>query len=111
LPRNGVDIEQVGCIELNAAFAAQTEAVIRRLKLDRKIVNPNGDGISLTHPLGMTGARILGTAAYELAMHDYEYAVAMLCIGGGMGGGVLLKKYRQTDSHAEPAIRVLQRAG
>ena len=74
-------------IELNEAFAAQGIAVMRDLGLpeDSEILNPNGGAIALGHPLGMSGARITGTAALELKKRDGNLALATMCIGVGQG--------------------------
>ncbi len=72
-------------IELNEAFASQGLAVLRDLGIadDDKRVNPNGGAIALGHPLGMSGARIAGTAALELSLNGGKYALATMCIGVG----------------------------
>ncbi|MCA0255782.1 MAG: 3-oxoadipyl-CoA thiolase [Proteobacteria bacterium] len=90
----GVTLEQLSVIELNEAFAAQALSVLRGLGLadDDARVNPNGGAIALGHPLGMSGARIAGTAALELARGAGRYALASLCIGVGQGAALLLEK-------------------
>jgi acetyl-CoA acetyltransferase family protein len=94
LDRTGVDLTDVTNIELNEAFAAQGLACMRELGLrdDAEHVNPNGGAIALGHPLGMTGNRLVGTAARELARRDGRYAVATMCIGVGQGIAMLLER-------------------
>jgi len=79
---------------LNEAFAAQGLAVLRGLGIadDDPRVNPNGGAIALGHPLGMTGARIVGTAALELARTGGRYALATMCVGVGQGTAVLIER-------------------
>jgi len=72
-------------IEANEAFAAQACAVMRELDLDPAKVNPNGSGISLGHPVGATGGRILATLAYEMQRREARYGLETMCIGGGQG--------------------------
>ncbi len=80
-------------IELNEAFASQSLAVLRQLGLpdDAEHVNPNGGAIALGHPLGMSGARITGTAALELKRRGGKRAVATMCVGVGQGIALLLE--------------------
>lgn len=81
-------------IELNEAFASQGIAVLRDLELDEAAehINPNGGAIALGHPLGMSGARISGTAALELQSKRGKYALAMMCIGVGQGIAIALER-------------------
>lgn len=74
-------------IELNEAFAAQTLAVLRNWKIEPEDerLNPNGSGISLGHPVGATGARILATLLRELDRREGRYGLETMCIGGGQG--------------------------
>jgi acetyl-CoA C-acetyltransferase len=94
LDRAGLTVNDMDVVELNEAFAAQALAVLRELGLpdDAAHVNPNGGGIALGHPLGMTGARLALTAALEL--HDRSAATALvtMCIGVGQGIAVLLER-------------------
>lgn len=94
LARTGVALEQIGVIELNEAFAAQSLAVLRQLGIadDDARVNPNGGAIALGHPLGMSGARLAGTAALELAEKKTRHALATMCIGVGQGISMLLER-------------------
>ncbi len=87
LGRAGITLDEVDLIELNEAFAAQVLAVLAEWKVDAldERLNPNGSGISLGHPIGATGARILATAAYEAQRRDARYVLETMCIGGGQG--------------------------
>ena len=85
LERTGIRLKQIDVIEANEAFAAQACAVIRELGLDPEIVNPNGSGISLGHPVGATGAIISTKAIHELRRTGGRYALVTMCIGGGQG--------------------------
>jgi 3-oxoadipyl-CoA thiolase len=94
LGRSGVGIGEVGVVEINEAFAAQSLACLRLLGLpdDAEHVNPNGGAIALGHPLGMSGARIALTAALEARHRDTHYAMATMCIGVGQGIATLLER-------------------
>ncbi|MEU4343948.1 acetyl-CoA C-acetyltransferase [Nocardia sp. NPDC023852] len=87
LARLNLTLDEMDVIELNEAFAAQTLAVLRTWKLDPgdTRVNPNGSGISLGHPVGATGARILATLLRELERREGRYGLETMCIGGGQG--------------------------
>ncbi|WP_280421035.1 acetyl-CoA C-acetyltransferase [Nocardia carnea] len=87
LARLGLTLDDMSVIELNEAFAAQTLAVLRTWKLepDDERLNPNGSGISLGHPVGATGARILATLLRELDRREGRYGLETMCIGGGQG--------------------------
>jgi acetyl-CoA C-acetyltransferase len=87
LERAGITLDDVDLLEVNEAFAAQVLACLREWKLDATDdrINPNGSGISLGHPVGATGARILATLAHELRRREGRYAVETMCIGGGQG--------------------------
>ncbi|MGE2712864.1 acetyl-CoA C-acetyltransferase [Mycolicibacterium litorale] len=87
LDRAGLTLDDIDLIELNEAFAAQVLAVLSEWKIDPldDRVNPNGSGISLGHPIGATGARILATAAYEAQRRKARYVLETMCIGGGQG--------------------------
>jgi 3-oxoadipyl-CoA thiolase len=84
-------LDKIGLIELNEAFAAQSIAVIREAGFDWKITNVNGGAISLGHPLGASGARILTTLVHEMARRKTEYGLATMCIGVGQGISTILK--------------------
>ena len=92
--RIGIKPSEFDVIELNEAFASQGLAVLRGLNIpdDDHRVNPNGGAIALGHPLGMSGARITGTAALQLALTNKKYALATMCIGVGQGIAIALEK-------------------
>jgi len=92
--RLGIKVSQFDVIELNEAFASQAIAVLRQLGVaeDAAHVNPHGGGIALGHPLGMTGARIAGTAAHALEESGGRLALATLCVGVGQGVSLALER-------------------
>ncbi|PDT81568.1 3-oxoadipyl-CoA thiolase [Sinorhizobium sp. BJ1] len=94
LERAGLTIGQMDVIELNEAFASQVLAVLRDLGLpdDASHVNPNGGAIAIGHPLGMSGARLVTTAAYQLQRQGGRYALCMMCIGVGQGIALILER-------------------
>ncbi|GAA4000093.1 3-oxoadipyl-CoA thiolase [Sphingomonas humi] len=94
LARLGLTLDQMDVIELNEAFAAQGLAVLRQLGLpdDDPRVNPNGGAIALGHPLGMSGARLAGTAAIHLAQTGGRYGLATMCIGVGQGIAMVIER-------------------
>ncbi len=94
LERTGLSLDQMDVIELNEAFAAQALAVTRDLGLpdDAAYVNPNGGAIAMGHPLGMSGARIVLTAAYELTRWGGRYALCTMCVGVGQGVALVLER-------------------
>ena len=92
LKRAGISLEEIGIIELNEAFAAQSLAVISELKMDKSKVNIEGGAIALGHPLGASGARITGKAAQLMSNNDEKYALATMCIGGGQGIATILER-------------------
>ncbi|HVA99130.1 MAG TPA: 3-oxoadipyl-CoA thiolase [Bacteroidia bacterium] len=94
LKRAGLKMNDIDIIELNEAFAAQSLACIRLWKLDDNDsrINPNGGAIALGHPLGMSGARILNSAAIELHEQNKKYALVTMCIGVGQGFAVVIEK-------------------
>jgi acetyl-CoA acyltransferase len=81
----GLKLEDIGLVELNEAFAAQSLAVIRELGLDPAIVNVNGGAIALGHPLGCTGAKLTATLLHEMQRRKVRYGLVTMCVGGGMG--------------------------
>ena len=87
LERAGLTLDEIDLIELNEAFAAQVLAVLSEWKVDPldDRLNPDGSGISLGHPIGATGARILATAAYEARRRGARHVLETMCIGGGQG--------------------------
>lgn len=92
LERTGLSLQDFEVVELNEAFAAQVLACDRELKLDHERLNPNGGAIALGHPIGMTGARIVLTCAYEMREKGYSLGLATLCISGGMGMAIALER-------------------
>ncbi|MBS1158530.1 MAG: Thiolase [Proteobacteria bacterium] len=94
LAQTGLSLAQMDVIELNEAFAAQALAVLRDLGLadDAAQVNPNGGAIALGHPLGMSGARLVTTAAYELKRRGGRYALCTMCIGVGQGIAMVIER-------------------
>jgi acetyl-CoA C-acetyltransferase len=96
LDRAGLTLDDIDLIELNEAFAAQVLAVLHEWKVDPTDdrLNPNGSGISLGHPIGATGARILTTAAHEAKRRDARYVLETMCIGGGQGLAAIFEAIR-----------------
>jgi len=92
LEKTGLSMQDFEVVELNEAFAAQVLACDRELKFDHDRLNPNGGAIALGHPIGMTGARIVLTCAYEMREKGYSLGLATLCISGGMGMAVVLER-------------------
>jgi len=90
----GLSLEQMDVIELNEAFAAQSLACMRLLGLphDAENVNPNGGAIALGHPLGMSGARLVTTAMYQLQRTQGRYALCTMCIGVGQGIAIIIER-------------------
>jgi len=94
LMQTGITLDQIDVIELNEAFAAQGLAVLRQLGIadDDPRVNPNGGAIALGHPLGMSGARLVTTATYQLHRSGGRYALCTMCIGVGQGIAILIER-------------------
>jgi acetyl-CoA C-acetyltransferase len=92
LERTGLSLADIDLIEVNEAFAAQVIACERELKFDRDRLNVNGGGISLGHPIGMSGARLVLTLAYEMRARGAALGLATLCISGGQGLAVVLER-------------------
>ena len=92
LKRADLKLDDINLIEINEAFAAQYLACERELGLNRDIVNVNGSGISLGHPVGCTGARLVVTLLYEMAKRDLHRGLATLCAGGGQGFAVIVER-------------------
>ena len=88
----GIDISDIDVFEVTEAFASQSIATIRDLKLDPEKVNCHGGAISIGHPLGASGARIIGQSSHILETEEKELAMSLMCIGGGMGIGVALRR-------------------
>ena len=85
-------IEEVDLFEVNEAFAAQSIAVIKDLKIPNEIVNVNGGAIALGHPIGASGTRILVSLVHEMRRQNKSKGCATLCIGGGMGIAMCVEK-------------------
>lgn len=92
LQRAGLKQSDIGLIELNEAFAAQSLAIIRDLQLDQEIINVNGGAIALGHPLGCTGAKLTATLISEMRKRDTRYGMVSMCIGLGMGAAGVFEK-------------------
>jgi acetyl-CoA acyltransferase len=94
LDRTGMSLDQMDVIELNEAFASQALAVTRELGLDDddRRVNPNGGAIALGHPLGMSGARLVTTALYQLLRSAGRFALCTMCIGVGQGIAMIIER-------------------
>ncbi len=92
LQRAGMTVKDLAVVELNEAFAVQAIASMRELGLTLDNTNPNGSGISLGHPIGATGARMLVTAMYEMKHENWKNALITMCIGGGQGMAMVVEK-------------------
>jgi len=92
LERAGLAVSDLDLVELNEAFASQAVASMRLLDLDPSIVNVNGGGIALGHPLGASGARIVVTLAHELRRREARYGLATMCIGVGQGIALVIER-------------------
>jgi len=92
LKRFDLTLGEIGLIELNEAFAAQTIGVMRKLNMDPEITNVNGGAIALGHPLGCSGARILTTLIHEMKRRETQYGLATLCVGVGQGVTTLVER-------------------
>jgi acetyl-CoA acyltransferase len=88
----GLTLDDIGLIELNEAFAAQSLAVIRTLGLDPERVNVNGGAIALGHPLGCTGAKLTASILAELGRRKVRYGMVTMCVGGGMGAAGIYER-------------------
>ena len=89
LARSGLKLADMGLVEINEAFAAQTLACLQELGLSRQITNVNGSGISLGHPIGATGARISVSLLAEMGRRSVRYGLAAMCVGGGQGSAII----------------------
>ena len=88
----GLQLEEIGLIELNEAFAAQSLACVQELGIDPARVNVNGGAIALGHPLGCTGAKLTATLLQEMKRSNTRYGMVSMCIGGGMGAAGIFEK-------------------
>ncbi|MBO0799824.1 MAG: thiolase family protein, partial [Blastocatellia bacterium] len=93
LERHGLKIEDIDLWELNEAFAVQVIYCRDRLGIDAEKLNVNGGSISIGHPFGMTGSRLVGTLANEMPRRKVKYGVVTMCIGGGQGAAGLFENY------------------
>jgi len=85
-------LKDIDCIELNEAFASQSLGCVRELDIDLSKTNVHGGGISLGHPIGCTGARIIVTLVHEMMRRNYHLGLATLCIGGGQGMAIIIER-------------------
>lgn len=92
LKKAGVSLNDIGLVELNEAFASQAIACIRELQFDMEKTNVNGSGISLGHPIGCSGARLIVTLLHEMKRRKVNLGLATLCIGGGQGMAMIIEK-------------------
>ena len=92
LAKAGLEIKDIDLVEANEAFAAQSLAVAADLGLDMEKTNVNGGAIALGHPVGASGARILVTLLHEMEKRDAKTGLATLCIGGGQGQALIVKR-------------------
>jgi len=92
LKNAGLSLNDIELIELNEAFASQSIGVIKEMGIDMNKTNPHGGGISLGHPIGCTGARIIVTLVHEMARRNLHLGMATLCIGGGQGMAIILER-------------------
>jgi acetyl-CoA C-acetyltransferase len=92
LGSTGLSLADIDLIEINEAFAAQVIACERELKFDRDRLNVNGGGISIGHPIGMSGARVILTLAYAMRARGVSLGLATLCVSGGQGLAVVLER-------------------
>lgn len=92
LKRAGIQVKDLGLVELNEAFAAQSLACVRDLDLDPATVNVNGGAIAIGHPLGCSGVRISATLIHEMQKRKVKYGVASMCIGVGQGSAIVYER-------------------
>ena len=90
----GLELGDIGVVELNEAFAAQSLAVIRELGINPEITNVNGGAIALGHPLGCTGAKLTTQLIYEMKRRGVQYGMVSMCIGGGMGAAGIFENLK-----------------
>ncbi|MBP1925804.1 acetyl-CoA acyltransferase [Sedimentibacter acidaminivorans] len=95
IDKSGLSLNDIDVIELNEAFASQAIATIDELNLDKKKVNPRGGALALGHPLGATGAILLGKALNYLKTVDGRYGLVSMCIGGGMGAACIVEMIKE----------------
>ncbi len=95
LQKAGLNLKEIGLIELNEAFAAQSLAVIRELGMNESVVNVNGGAIALGHPLGCSGARIMTTLLHEMRRRKVRFGLATMCVGVGQGVATIVERADQ----------------
>jgi acetyl-CoA acyltransferase len=94
----GLDLDDIGLIELNEAFAVQALSVVRKTGLDMTRVNVNGGAIALGHPLGCTGAKLTATLLHEMKRRSIRYGMVTMCVGGGQGAAGIFELLENTDA-------------
>jgi acetyl-CoA acyltransferase len=92
LKKHGLRVDDIDVWELNEAFASQTVYCRDRLGLPMERLNPNGGSISIGHPFGMTGSRLVGTIMNEMTRRHARYGVVTMCVGGGQGAAALFER-------------------
>jgi acetyl-CoA acetyltransferase family protein len=92
LKKHGLSVKDIDVWELNEAFASQVVYCRDKLGIPQDKLNPNGGSISIGHPFGMTGSRLVGTMAYEMRRRGHRYGVVTMCVGGGQGGAALFER-------------------
>jgi acetyl-CoA C-acetyltransferase len=92
LAKAGMTLDDIDLFEINEAFAVVTEKVMRDLDLDREKVNVNGGAMALGHPIGATGAILIGTVLDELERQDKQIGLATMCAGGGMAPAIIIER-------------------
>ena len=92
LDKAGMTVDDIDLFEVNEAFAVVSEKFQRDLGLDRSKVNVNGGAIALGHPIGATGAILIGTALDELERQDKQVALITMCAGGGMAPAIIIER-------------------
>jgi acetyl-CoA C-acetyltransferase len=92
LKKEGISLSDVDLFEINEAFSGSTAAVLKELNLDHAKVNVNGGSVALGHPIGASGCRVLVTLLYEMIRQDKKIGVASLCLGGGEGVAMVVKR-------------------
>jgi acetyl-CoA acetyltransferase family protein len=92
LKKHGLSVKDIDVWELNEAFASQVVYCRDKLGIPMDKLNPNGGSISIGHPFGMTGSRLVGTLGYEMRRRGHRYGVVTMCVGGGQGGAALFER-------------------
>jgi len=93
IEKSNIELSEIGLIEANEAFAAQSLSVMKECGFDENIVNVNGGAIALGHPIGASGTRILVSLIHEMKRRETRYGLATLCIGGGQGVATIIENY------------------